>query len=171
MARLLRERELDQSMWEAGNFALADAEEALAQLEILHREASNATASTALVDQSASQREAKAHQHLVDAEQSMHDARGELHEAHEQRIATKRLHSEARAREEKISHAEKALKLHVHRTRAAIVDWARQKDFDKDMQPELELMSKGGLRRAIEARRHRLNGEHEQMSATEAEAI
>jgi len=171
MARLLKERDLDQQMWEAGNWALADAEEALAQLEVLHREASNATASTELVDRSASEREARAHTHLVAAEQSMHDARGELHEAHEQRIATKRLHSEARAREEKIARTEKALKLHVHRSRAAIVDWARQKDFGGDMRPELELMAQGGLRRAVEARRQRLSGEREHMSDTESEAI
>lgn len=171
MPRLLKERDLDQQMWEAGNFALADAEEALAQLESLHREAANATASAELIDQSASQRETTAAAHLAEAEHAVHDARAELHEAHEQRVATKRLHGDARAREDRIAQAQKALKLHVHRTRAAIVDWARQKDFDGDMQPELELMSRGGLRRAIDARRQRVTGHREDMSPAEAEAI
>lgn len=172
MARLLKERELDQSMWEAGNFALADAETALGHIEGLHKRATENAGNAAAIDASAAEREGTARAHLVDAEQALHDARMELKEAHEQRIATKRLHVDANACEEDMAKTVKILRLHVHRTRAASVDWAKAKGFENDMLPELDLMSKGGLNRLIADRRRHLPDERDaEMSASEAEAM
>ena len=172
MSRLLKERDLDQSMWEGSIFSLTDAQTVLQHIEELHQRATENAGNAALVDASAAERETAARAHLVDAEQAVHDARMELKEAHDQRIATKRLHVDAKSTEEQIAKSVKILRIHVRRLREGIVDWAKAKGFGDDMQPELDLISKGGLHRLIEARKRRMPIEDAaQMSISEAEAI
>jgi len=171
--RLKKEREVDQDLWEALAFSLKDAEDVLSHLGDMHREAAVATERAAEIDRLAGESEERARERVASAERDLQAAHSELKEAHTQRMATKRLHSDAKVREEKVLKAEKAVRLHVHRSRMAVVDWASAKGFDKDMLPELQLMADGGLHRLIEARRRRLPDANEiqALSASEVEAI
>lgn len=73
-------------------------------------------------------------------------------------------------RPERVQSALRILRDHVQSTRKAVVDWGAQKGFSHTMRPELELMAKGGLQRAIEARRRRL-ADQERVTPREAEAV
>lgn len=73
-------------------------------------------------------------------------------------------------RPERVEAALRILRVHVQNTRKAVVDWGVQKGFSHTMRPELELMARGGLQRAIEDRRRRL-AEQERITPREAEAV
>lgn len=167
VGRLIKEREVDQGLWEALNFAMRDDEDLLSALEGLTREDAVESERAAQVDRLAAEAEERARERVASAEHELGMARHEQRLAHEQRMETKRLHTAAKKREETEARIVKDLRLHTSRNRRGVVEWASFKGFEKDMLPELQLMSKGGLRRLMEARERR----HPELSAAEAEAI
>ena len=168
--RLLKEREVDQELYEALSFSMRDDEDLLAALDEMLRQDAADVAQTAEVDRIAGEAEERARQRTAAAEHELQMARGDQRQAHDARISTKHLHAAAKEREEREARVVKALRLHTTRTRRGIVEWAGFKGFDRDQLPELQLLAKGGLKRLVDAHRRALP-EASTMSASEAEVI
>lgn len=166
--RLLKEREIDQDLWESLNFITKDDDDILVLMSTLVCEAQAATKRDGEVDQEATAREERARAHLTNVEGEAHEAREELKLARQARLGSKHRHSESKAREERLQKYLTTLRTHARRKREGIVEWGIAKGFEKDMLPELQLMARGGLRRLIDASHahHTVD-----LSPAEAEAI
>lgn len=168
MARLIKEREVDQDLYEALSFTMRDDEDLLAGLEAIVKQDIEDTASTADADRLAGEAEQRARDRAAAAEHELSMARHELALAHEQRIHAKRIHAAAKTRQEHEQRIVKALRIHIRRTRLGISEWAGFKGFSGEQLADLQITSKGGLRRLIDATQQ--HG-HAELSQSEAEAI
>lgn len=178
MARLLKEREVDQELWEALNFSMRDDEDLLEALHDIVQQDVADTERTAEADRLASEAEERARTRAAAAEHELQMARHELTLAHEQRMTTKKVHQAAKKRQESERRIVKSLRLHIHRSRLGIAEWGGFKGFADDQLVELQLMAAGGLKRLVDAHRHRTAAALEasersdpEMSESEAEAI
>jgi hypothetical protein len=170
--RLLKEREVDQELYEALNFSMRDDEDLLGALDDMLKEDAADVAQTAAVDRAASENEERARVRAAAAEHELQMARHELQAAHEQRITTKKLHAGAKQREEREARVVKALRLHTSRTRKGIVEWAGFKGFADQQLPALQLMAKGGLAAMVAAHKRAVpDARDTEMSVAEAEVI
>jgi len=172
VTRLLKEREVDQSLYEALNFAMRDDEDLLAQLERMVEQDATDSIAAAEADRLAAEAEEQARQRVIDAEHDLAECREAQRVAHENRIATKRVNAAFKRREPIEARLVKTLRAHLSRNRAGVVEWAAFKEFDKEMLPELQLMAQGGLRRLVDAhKRADAHDDVQTLSRSEAEAI
>lgn len=171
MARLLKEREVDQELYEALNFAMRDDEDILAELEKMVEQDATDSIAASEADRLAAEAEEQARQRVVAAERDLSECREALRVAHENRIATKRVNAAFKRREPVEARLVKTLRLHLARNRAGVVEWATFKEFDAEMLPELQLMARGGLKRLIGAHKSGQVHDAAQLSQSEAEAI
>lgn len=170
--RLIKEREVDQELYEALNFTMRDDEDLLVALQQDLEQDAQEVRRTAELDRLAGEAEERARVRTGNAEHELSMARSDQKVAHEQRVATKRLHAGAKEREEREARVVKALRLHTSRTRKGIVDWANYKGFSDQQLPELRVYAEGGLARLIAAHKRAMPDAGETaMSQSEAEAI
>lgn len=171
MARLLKERAVDQALFEALNFSIRDDEDLLRALEqMVEADASDALAAEE-ADRIAIENEDAARRSVIEAEAKLQESRAGLRVAHEHRIVTKRINASFKKREPNEARLIKTLRAHLTRNRAGIVEWAALKGFEKDLLPETQLFAKGGLSRLIEAHKNGQRDEVANLSVSEAEAI
>ena len=171
VARLLKEREVDESLYEALNFAMRDDEDLLAELEKMVEQDATDSIAAAEADRLAAEAEEQARQRVIDAERDLAECREAQRVAHENRIATKRVNAAFKRREPVEAKLVKTLRLHLSRNRAGVVEWAGFKGFDREQLPELQLMARGGLKRLVEAHKRSESHGVELISQAEAEAI
>lgn len=171
MPRLLKEREVDQSLYEALSFSIRDDEDLLKELERLVEQDATDMLAAAEADRLAAEAEDQARARVVEAERTLQECRESQKVAHEHRIATKRVHAAYQRRDPIEARMVKTLRLHLSRQRAGVIEWATFKGFDEEMRPELQLFAKGGLDRLVRA--HKAGQQHEgaRLSQSEAEAI
>lgn len=173
--RLLKERDVDQELYEALNFSMRDDEDLLAALDESVRQDVVEMAATAEADHLAGEAEERARTRAAAAEHELSMARHELKLAHDQRIAAKRLHTAVKARQERQQRVVKSLRLHTTRTRRGVVEWAGFKGFADTQLPDLQIMARGGLKRLVDAHKHATAAailtEAECLSQSEAEAL
>lgn len=170
--RLIKERQVDQDLYEALSFSMRDDEDLLCALDGIVRQDVADTQHTGELDQLAAEAEERARSRAAAAEHELQMARHELSLAHEQRMATKKVHAAAKVRQEREQRIVKSLRLHTTRTRKGVTEWGGFKGFQDQQLPELQVYAHGGLTRLLNAHKRAHPDELETaMSQSEAEVI
>lgn len=172
MARLIKEREMDQELYEALNFSMRDDADLLFALSECLVEDVAETKRAAEADRLAAEAEDRARLRTAAAEHELKMARADQQLAHEQRMVSRKGHSAAKQREERKAKIVKALRIHTTRARQGIVEWGGFKGFASEQLDELRVFGHGGLNRMLDAHKRAHADEREtEISASEAEAI